>query len=157
MSLDDIRKQIYDAFPAKPYPGVKALTYGLGHDSGTDEVVEYYRGKDWKDIKYERINDHTMDPHELGILVYPYYLPAMMLNALDFLGREGDEAVSFVGMLLGTLTPHAEYPHLFEARMESLNVAQIQVVYAWMKEISVFYEGWYPETATMNFWRILAG
>jgi Family of unknown function (DUF6714) len=80
------REVLEKAFANRPYPGDDNI--GRSGDYEGQQVADYFKGKDWRQINLETLlRDRQVDSHAAFALMTPegcrYYLPAFLLMALE--------------------------------------------------------------------------
>jgi hypothetical protein len=151
--IAEMQIMILSAFPEVPYPGDTWLYMGHSNDLGRLEVADFYRGKTWKEVRFDLINDHNGDVWDLGPEPFCYYLPALMSNALSAISSvDDDESRTFVNYLVGYLEPKIKYPELFASMTGCLHREQCLVVYKWMMLIEQIYSSAMIPKSLLDYW-----
>ncbi|HYO52212.1 DUF6714 family protein [Archangium sp.] len=88
--IDQLRKEIHDAFAWRPYPGHDHLALGQPGCPGYEgeAVGRFFRGKDWREITLQSIVDEpALDRNAFMAFMTAeglvYYLPAFLDISLD--------------------------------------------------------------------------
>lgn len=80
----DVHTKILEAFASTPYPGDEALVADQsGYDPECNEICSAFKGKNWKDISVEMVNEHKEALPLLTPGAFRYYLPAYMIGCVN--------------------------------------------------------------------------
>ena len=82
-TIEDVKKEIEDAFENVKYPGDEHLLHPRSYDSSEVEDFQGKHWKSWKELPREIINSNHSTLCFLSPEAYPFFLPAYMIYGLE--------------------------------------------------------------------------
>ncbi|MEP7285703.1 MAG: DUF6714 family protein [Chloroflexota bacterium] len=134
MTDKKLLQDIEDAFSNLAYPGDDNIVYD-NHDADPDVIDTRtdFRGKHWKELSIDIINDHRDDLSYLTSEAFCFYLPAFLIASISY----PTELIDVLpDNLISRLTPRVEIPTSnakFMAIVDILSPQQRKVVAAFLQ------------------------
>jgi hypothetical protein len=149
----DIAREVEEAFANVPYPGDDRLVaYPDYYES--DDVIEAFRGKHWRDISPEVLSEHWASLGLFSPEAFRFYLPCYLIAALL---RSDVTGMVWETVFFRLTPPESEGDKMdgFLKRINALDARQKAVIRRFV-EVYVQIEAGYPDSSrdrALPFWQ----